>query len=302
MTESLDTYKGWVQIDTDLNHLSEEIIEYLNENNLLIFHGDIILSSESEKVLEVEQRSDEKNWKDFIDVAIGDCQKFLIVDFHKLEKEMIEVEDEDVVEKFSKHIDKIGRISMCWIKDSVVYSYDIATDWMEEYDSMFTLDGKNIDIDDLNDEDDNGSVKYLEDTTEEDIIIEFLKFLELNEDSYNVRPWQLIARDFWNVKGINSLIYSHDLFDSELMEKKKKIEKNAAQRFQKLQLAKERELIPELLNRIVDWSNENGYIKLTNEHVEMFLGEMNLSLSKPGITRLKLNGNERLKRPEKKYF
>jgi len=93
----------------------DDIVSYAKSQGMHIFHGVPLIGEEPRDVMLWSE--DDANWKQFLEVALSEGIKTLI-----LNKEFGQ----------GKHINDVGSITMAWSKDGITYLFSHDEEWFEE--------------------------------------------------------------------------------------------------------------------------------------------------------------------------
>jgi hypothetical protein len=99
----------------DLGKTYDEVLNYAKAQGLAVFKGVPLLGEQPNNVMLWDE--DDKNWKEFINVAKAEGAKTLIAS-----KEYGQ----------GKHSNEVGSVTLAWCKDGIVYLYEQSEDWFEE--------------------------------------------------------------------------------------------------------------------------------------------------------------------------
>ena len=275
-------------IKQELQKNYDEIMDFLKKEKYNIFHS----QRNSEEIVLPEIIWDIKNnsWNDFFSIAkkegvstiISETENFSNEDIKKIEnviQEKIEEDTEmaeqynDIFKDLKKHENELGTFIFSWIKDGTRYSFTEKTPWFEELEINLqevqtvakqrkqyrqTLTEEHEEVPEA------VSKKPVEELAEEYYNYILKEFPNANRhDMYNAE------RVFWQEKGVDKYITGKGrmLIDkvSNLVERK----------FE----AKEREMLPKLIEDCIKWCKEIELKKLTKSNVLGFLAEKEMNLS-----------------------
>ncbi len=103
----------------ELEKTYDEVLSYAKAQGLVAFKGIPLLGEQPNNVMLWDE--DDKNWKEFIDAALAEGAKTLVVN-----KEYGQ----------GKHANDVGSITLAWAKEGIVYLYEQSEDWFEEQRSV----------------------------------------------------------------------------------------------------------------------------------------------------------------------
>jgi len=239
---------------------------------------------------EINWDTKNNSWNDFFSIAkkegintiISETENFRDEDVEKIEDIMQEKmeEDPEMVEQFNdifkdlkKHKNELGAFIFSWIKDGARYSLTKKTQWFEDFGIKFKeLQSQSKQVDRIR----RRGIETSEELPEE---ISKKSVEELAEEYYNyiLKEFPKASRHdkytaervFWEEKGVDRYITGKGrmLIDkvSNLVERKLE--------------AKEREMLPKLIEESIKWCKENELNKLTKSNILGFLAEKEINLS-----------------------
>ncbi len=245
---------------TDLNITYAEIVAHAKSQDMRIFPSASLIGQNSGLVVWYEGDGD---WKSFLENAHAEGAKTII-----LSKEMGE----------SSRANEIGSLSVAWIKDGVVFMFAETTGWWDEArkaeedlgpirPSVSVGYGREISEDVLSN---------LMSTSVGDLAREMIEFAEEEFPApVDQLPTYQLTTLFWQKKGVPRY-----LDDPDLSIKVRKVEMFVQQKLEAESIQREKELLPKLVEKCLEWTTEMGLHKVTKSNVDYFLTENDVRLSK----------------------
>lgn len=289
----------------DLTNKLEGIEKFLSDNQFSIFtaqhfsHGKLIPQASWDM---------EENWENFFEVAKKEGISTIVLEKGNLEEEdvkdiKISLEDSDLSEQIiekckpliselEKNQNKLAFFTFSWIKNGIEYSLSEKTKWYSEFENSLHLIAK---AEQLAGPRRTGMIyeekelpKELENKSEEELANELWNFIFKESPTTNYREIYSIERMFWMQKGVNR----HDSAKASLLMNKVSniISKKLDER--------EKEMIPETVEKCINWLKEYQMKKLTKTDLNGFLAENSLDLSTTNRSIIHSRVNLKLKKLE----
>ena len=176
----------------------------------------------------------------------------------------------DTIEKYEKHIEEIEEIELGFLHERILHTMSIYADWYTPNEDILKEEGE--------EQKEEEFVEHLEKVTKEDLIKEIIEYTQKSNltvehpssDTYRSTSARPIVDGFLAEKGVDryrtglspktrlKLDYVADLIEDQEMRKI---------------LAEEKEALPQLIKKCVEWAKQNGFNKLTRGNLSAFLLE-----------------------------
>jgi hypothetical protein len=116
----------------DLDSMKKEILANLQEKGFNIFYASELEQENEEfsRLNEIRWSDENRNWREFLNVAKHEGIKTIILECPKLDE--IQLSEIPGAESFKKYVGKTCFLSMSWIKDQIKYTFYEASDWWNE--------------------------------------------------------------------------------------------------------------------------------------------------------------------------
>jgi len=118
--------------------------------------------------------------------------------------------------------------------------------------------------------------------TEDELASELVDFIKKEfpeQESERYLP-HTVTRLFWAQKGIDSILFDlHDPNYAVTHLKMEKAERIALERLSQERLLKEKEMLPEIVEKCIQWARKQGLKKVTKSNISFFLSECELKVS-----------------------
>jgi len=260
-----------------LKQTLREVEKYLKQEGFTVFYG--IQEETSDHLTEVLWAEDKRRWRDFLQAAKEAGAKMMVLQVDSLEKDELEntllsMQEEETpaqtTAELEKHVGEIGHFGLFWFKDGIKYSYDMSTDW---WDQFAELAGEY-------DEEAERPREIPDDVkrkSDRELADELVGFVQKEFPDELDRMSVVAKRLFWESKGLPSYL---DIEDDKITLKVKKAESLAQLKLKAEVQKKEKQLVPKLVEECVNWARENGLKKVNKTNVDSFLVEKELTLSK----------------------
>jgi len=280
----------------DLEKFQNDVESFLKKEEFNIFQYQ---SANFSKFLSELEWHNTENWEEFFSIAkkegivtiFEEIRQFSQKKFESF-KESLEDDEEDGFEfkdlvdnicaNLESNLDEIYSVSFSWIKNNIRHTITNQVEWMKEIKQEIQelkrkqlLQKKKL-VQELQEQ---RRPSWEEEMTAEvptdldnkdpnDLAKELLEFIEVNyPDASRHDLWQ-IHSEFWESKGLNNRSNKHRNFSNKIQSIADKIiDKN------------EREKLPELIEKCVEWALENKIDKPTQAILRGFLAEDNVNLS-----------------------
>lgn len=277
-----------------LEEKSKEILDYAKSQGFSIFY-----SKELSADYDLEAVWDRpEEWREFFNIAKNEDVKTIIANIQVFEKDAaFRIEDadhstvEDLVNKavvdpkeLSEIDGKVGLYKFSWIKSGTIYSLSEITDWYKEYKSaMFTIEselvrqrpmGASTSFDrERQDEEIPEALRK----SEEELVNELIEFIGKESPSPDTHSFFMLERMFWAEKGIERFSFNPKV---ELI--KTRVDMKAQKILGDERTKEEKEKMPELVERCIEWCKKNNMKKVTQGDMGAFLTDNEISFSKDG--------------------
>ena len=269
---------------SNLEKFQEEIESFLKVEAFNIFpHQNSNLS----KFLSELKWSEPDNWKDFFLIAkkegittiFESVKKFSVDELESLKDDSGDEEDEDADEleniyaEFEANLDEIYAVSFSWIKNNIAHTITKQSSWITELYKKIQGEERKKPTQQLGRlrtsyterEDDDVPEKFI--GKEEEIAKKFVEYMDVEHPGAERSELWDIKQEFWQSLKINNYGNKQRIFTNKVSAIADRIISN-----------KEREMIPELVEKCVEWAIENKIDKLTPATLREFLVEKNISL------------------------
>ena len=267
---------------SDLEKFQEEIESFLKAEAFNIFPHQ---NSNFSKFLSELKWSEPDNWEDFFLIAkkeeiatiFESIKKFSVDDLESLKDDSDDEEDEDelenIIAEFEANLDEIYAVSFSWIKNNIIHTITKQSSWfMELYKKIQGEERKKptqqlgrVRTSYTEREDEEVPEKFV--GKEEEIAKKFVEYMEVEHPGADRSELWDIKREFWESLKINNYSNKQRIFTNKVSTIADRIISNT-----------EREMIPELVEKSVEWAIENKIDKLTPATLREFLAEKNISL------------------------
>ena len=278
---------------------------FLKENNFNVFP-----CNEFEIELDLVEWKDTDNWQDFFKIAskevvttvYEEIKQFSSIDLQVYQNQKNNDYSEEynesldiVISEIQKNLDKIYSATYCWIKNGIIHSiskqapwYDSISEHIESLEELGESENEKIELEDRKSKDYRTAdiPEELSDKTPEELATQYFEYLKTEYPSDSQVDSYSIRQNYWRSLGLsNSGNNKHDI----LIEKISRI-------IDKIKDKKEKEMIPELLEKCVNWAIKNEEYKPSQVLVRGFLSESNIELSSSNFRTLHMKIILKLKR------
>jgi hypothetical protein len=291
----------------NLDKNAKEILAYAEREGFNIFYADPEGSGAENSSYFAWDKS--KDWKDFFKVAKKEGVSTIVAMIAILEKDSLQelkeaMEDErqnpqeitnkddldaltDVLSRLAKQTGKTGFYSFVWLKDGLEYSLTDSADWYNEVKDILK-DRKLLEriesgvatsrLAPSSFSSERSVPAFLKDKTEDELVKDMIEFiLEESKSVANIDNYNALSSMFWSKNGVERFI-----MPGEARYLIQKVDMKASQQIEAMQIEKEKEEMPKLVDECYDWCKENDLSKLIKTHVSAFLAEKGISLSSHG--------------------
>lgn len=173
---------------------------------------------------------------------------------------------------------QIGRMSLAWREGNCLHVYTKQADWWEEETSLEdALRGAlSVSTRGYGEGSDEQIRESLKAQPAEQLAHELTELMR--QEFPNAEPWGVssIAGSFWQKKGF---VYPYTK-DPDIDLKMKKVEALSRQALEEERAARDRDLLPALIDACVEWARDRGLKKVTKSNVDYFLSDKKQSISK----------------------
>ena len=292
----------------DLEKFQEEIESFLKAEEFSIFpyqNGNF-----SEFVSEFEW-SDTENWKEFFTLAkkegittiFENVGRFSTEDLESFENNLDDDEefDEDSFEgiraELEANLDQDNSVSFFWIKNNIKHTITKQSSWIEELYKKIREFKKQKGvkhsgrrrISDYEEREEEVPQELI--GKEEELAKQYLEYLEVEHPGADRSELWAIKKEFWRSRGMNNHSTKQEIFTN-------KVERLSDTILSK----KEKEMIPDLVEKCVEWAIENKIDKLTPVRLKEFLSGENINLSYENFTILHLEVKKIIDKKEKEMI
>ena len=270
---------------SDLEKFQEKIESFLKNEGFNIFpyqNGNF-----SEFISEFEWADTEK-WEEFFTLAkkeeittiFENVGRFSTEDLESFESNLDEDEefDEDSLEEirteFEANLDEINSVSFFWIKNNIKHTITRRTSWIDELYKKIREFKKQKRVKQFEQRRPSWEERQEEDVPEkfigkeEDIAKQFLEHLEIEHPGAGRSELWNIRQEFLQSLGINNYSNKQRIFTNKVSAI---VDRIIGQ--------KEREMIPELIEKCIEWALENKIDKPTQAILRGFLAEDSINLT-----------------------
>lgn len=254
----------------NLEETLKEIEEHLRQEQIAVFYGDD--RGELNYIAEVWWSEDRPDWREFIKAAKEAGTKVIIIQFERLDEEMLESIPSDkeqtskTIRDLKEHIGEIGQFFLFWIREGVKYTYCQLTPWRSELDNVLSEMEVPLEI---------------EEKSPEELSKEFVDYIEQEHPDLDADflPTE-VKKAFWKKKGLGaSDIFGSQEIDEEIEEKVETVEELAMEIWKQRVKQKEKKIVPRLVEEFDEWARENGLRGISRSNLNAFLGEKEVFLS-----------------------
>ncbi len=267
---------------TDLEKFQEDVESLLKDGGFDIFPYQ--KGNFSEFVSDFEW-SDTNNWKEFFTIAkkegittiFENVRRFSADDLESFKNDSEDDDDdlfEDICVEFESNLDEINSISFSWIKNNIRHTIAKRSSGLDELLKKIQELKKQKQVKQFEQRRPSYEERVEEDVPEkfigkeEEIAKQFLEYIEIeHSDADRSELWN-IKRAYWESIGINNYSNKQRIFTNKVS--------TIADR---ILSQKEREIIPDLVEKCVEWAIENNMDKPTQAILRGFLAEDNTNLS-----------------------
>jgi len=259
---------------TDLKKFQENVELLLKDEQFNIFPYDEGVS-EFSKIISEFVWSDTENWKQFFIIAKKEGITTIFENVQKITIEDLDDNyDDDIRLKLKSNLNNISSVSFFWIKNNIKHTMQKKAPWFDEVEKQYSnLVEKEEKQEELNkpltfaEQKSLEVPKNLSGKDPNDLAQELLEYHEiLNPDFITLD--RITNGDFWEEKEMNSYSIKHRNFQF--------IIENLAQ---KVIEKKEREKMPQLIEKCVEWALENKIDKPNQAMLKGFLAEHDIAVS-----------------------
>lgn len=262
----------------DIEKLKEKILEELNMQGFNVFYGEV--NNSTEKAIEVEWE-EEDTWEDFLKIARNENIKTIIFEVNIFAESQIDSvldeEENDImakkekIEAFRKYIGKPYSITLYWIKDNILFSYDAFADWWyNEFRELLPSEGdEDVDEEEIKEQNISEELKR---KTSEQLAKDLVDYTE-KRGEIDVSETK---SSFWELHGI---AWDESASDPEIQIKIDEAELLASKELNAKVIKREKEIMPDLESQFVEWVKKEGYTKITKDIVDYFLQEKGIKLT-----------------------
>jgi len=259
---------------TDLKKFQENVELLLKDEQFNIFPYDEGVS-EFSKIISEFVWSDTENWKQFFIIAKKEGITTIFENVQKITIEDLDDNyDDDIRLKLKSNLNNISSVSFFWIKNNIKHTMQKKAPWFDEVEKQYSnLVEKEEKQEELNkpltfaEQKSLEVPKNLSGKDPNDLAQELLEYHEiLNPDFITLD--RITNGDFWEEKEMNSYSIKHRNFQF--------IIENLAQ---KVIEKKEREKMPQLIEKCVEWALENKIDKPNQTMLKGFLAEHDIDMS-----------------------
>jgi hypothetical protein len=162
------------------------------------------------------------------------------------------------------HSQDLGFIELSWVKDGAVYSYVKTADWWSRKESKGAWMVK----------------------SDEEVAEDILRFAANTYGLDKTPPLDEVAYEFWKSLGVTGTFSENPELKMRMMRISKIVEKRMAR--------KDAELVPKLVDDVIDWCRQNQVRRITGSILDSYLARKGLSLSKAAKDDLRNQVNFRL--------
>ena len=265
----------------DFEKFQEEIKEYLKENEINIFPYQ---GRDLSKLLPEMEWYDVKNWKEFFSIAKKEGITIVyeeIIDFTENKIQNIkrdwenagndsEFEDsfENILANFEDKVNETSSVSYSWIKNNILHSITEQASWLAEaYQEYGELKHKKKQKQLIQRSGGAELPESLKNEKPENIANQMIEYFETEHSQMSIDDWE-IQEQFFESIGLDRRQSTHRIL-------REKVIRNAM----KILHDREKEMIPELIEKCVEWALENKQSKPTQSVVRGFLIGENVNLS-----------------------
>ena len=269
---------------SDLTKFQEEIESFLKNENFNVFQ---YRNDNFSEFLSEMEWDDVDNWKDFFLIAKKEgvttifkkVGRFSEDDLKSFEDEEDEDElkrnaFEDIRADLETNLDEINSVSFSWIKNNIRHTVTEQSSWIDELYKKIRdykkqkrigqLEQRRPSYQEVKEED--VPEKYI--GKEEELAKQFLEHIEVEHPGAGRSELWAIRQEFWQSLGINNYSNKQRIFTNKIS--------TIADR---ILGQKEREMIPDLIEKCVEWAIENKIDKPTQSILRGFLAEDNINLT-----------------------
>lgn len=263
---------------TELENFQSEIESFLDNEEFNIFPFE---KSNFFRFFPEIKWSDSENWEGFFLIAKNEGVSTIferIEMFTQSDLESLQIQDneefEDICADFEESIGELRSVSFSWIKNNICHTISKQSPLVDE------LLGK---IEELKNQEDSDSFEEEdseeEDSEEEDIPEEFvgkeeelaerlLEHIETEHPNPDRSEMWAIRQEFWDKIGINNYSNKQRVFTNKISVIADRIIGQ-----------KQKEMIPDLIEKCVEWALDNKIYKPTQVLLRGFLAEDNIILT-----------------------
>jgi len=264
---------------------NDEIIKYLTDEKFNIFYA---TDSNVEDYLPEIIWDNEKNWKNFFDVAKKESIQTIIIGKEIFNKEKLgEFESalmestlpEPILNKFKELLntlkenqDELGAFSFAWFKNGTKFSLIEKTKWFEEFEDGFSLianesrTARSIEQPMVRED---VLPPEISKKSENELAKEFLDYLLKEFPNPGRHEIYTAEHAFWEEKGVERY------FGSKGRLLINKVSNIVSRKLEE----REKEMIPKLIDECIRWAKDNDLNKLTKTNIIGFLSEKGIELS-----------------------
>ncbi len=291
----------------DLEKFQEEIESFLKDNEFNIFQYQ--KGNFSEFLSELEW-SEPDNWEDFFLIAkkegittiFESIKNFSAEDLESLKDDSEDEEEGDALEniyaEFEANLDEIYAVSFSWIKNNITHTITKQSALVLELYEKIREIKKQKGVKPLGRRRSHYEEIEVEEEIpqkligkEEELAKKYLDYLEVEHPGADRSELWAIKKEFWQSQGIKN--YSN----------KQQIFTNKVERLSDTILSKkEKEMLPDLIEKCVEWTVENKIDKLTPVRLKEFLSEENINLSYENSTILHVEIKKIIDKNEKEMI
>ncbi|MBT4327487.1 MAG: hypothetical protein HOD60_11405 [Candidatus Nitrosopelagicus sp.] len=265
----------------DFEKFQEEIKKYLKENEISIFPYQ---GRDFSKLLPEMEWYDVENWKDFFSIAKKEGITIVyeeIIDFSEDKIQNIkrdwensgndsEFDDEfeNIFVNFEDKVNEISSVSYSWIKNNILHSITEQASWLDEaYQEYGELKHKKKQKQLIQRSGGAELPESLKNEKPENIVNQMLEFLETEHPEMSIDDWRF-QEEFFESIGLDRRQNTHRVLREKVLRLGLKIMDD-----------KEKEMIPGLIEKCVEWSLENKQSKPTQAIIRGFLTGEDVNLS-----------------------
>lgn len=295
---------------SDLKKFQEEIESFLKAEAFSIFPYQ---NGNFSKFVSEFEWSDTENWKEFFTLAkkegittiFENVGQFSTEDLESLENNLDDEDEvdedlfEDIRAEFEANLDQDNSVSFFWIKNNIKHTITKQSSWIEELYKKIREFKKQKGVKhsgrrrrsdyEEREEDEEVPQKFI--GKEEEVAKQYLEYLEVEHPGAEQGELYYIKQEFWKSLEINNHSNKQQIFTSKV------------ERLSDIILSKkEKEGIPDLIEKCREWIIENKIDKLTPVRLREFLVEEDINLSYENITVLHVEVKKIIDKNEKEMI